>query len=261
MQAVDLRKSTQRLFNECAGDYLKKDRHWGCDLDVIVKCANEWPDVSVVELGSGYCWHLANLFFLTSSRIRKAVGIDYSVRMIDRAKHLLSSVKHSGESLMDRVDLIEGNILEVPLKSSSFQLVMLLNNTLGNLAGNSFAEAVHERRKALVEARRLLVDDGCLVVTLYNAAQIHKESAYGDVFQIDRDMSDFEKHDLVVRYMRTSTPCYSHWFMKEEAHELLVDCGFEVLISEVRLQRLVFVCRKKDVAALPLVHALPRLSA
>jgi hypothetical protein len=141
--------------------------------------------------------------------------------------------------------LIESDILTTPLDSSSCQLVLILNNTLGNLVGRTFAEAEGQRRKALIEAHRLLADEGHLVLTVYHAPRMKRDSAYGDVFELDEELSDFASRDFVVRYRRTSTPCYSHWFEEDEVRDLLTNCGFEVEMIEMRLERLVITCRRK----------------
>jgi len=232
------------MFDESADDYLRGDRHWGCDLDVITRCANGTPELSVVEFGSGYCWHLANLVLLTSSKVKRIVGIDYSREMLRRAKVFLEKSTHFGCGLSQRVELLEEDMLSTSLAAGSCDLLMMLNNTLGNLPGPTFTDAEQERRKALIEAHRVLSDNGQLVLTVYHAEQMRRESAYGEVFELDEGMSDFSAHDYVVRYRRTATPCYSHWFEEGEARTLLGGCGFEVTFLETRLERLVFVCRK-----------------
>lgn len=244
MELIDFAYSTKLLFTESAADYLRGDLHWGCDLDVIVQYANKHQNLSVVELGSGYSWHLANLFFLVSCNLKQVVGVDFSLAMINQARELLLSIQYARESLINRVDLIQANLLNTPLQSNSFNLALMLNNTLGNVIGPTLSSAEGERINALREAWRILTDDGYLILSVYHNPQIEKQFNYKGVFMLDAEMSDFTQNDLVVRYTRTFTPCYSHWFIKEEAHELLINCGFDVLMCENRMHRLIFICKK-----------------
>jgi hypothetical protein len=44
----------------------------------------------------GYAWHLANLFFVASVNFKRVVGVDYSDKMLEKARVLLSSISYNG---------------------------------------------------------------------------------------------------------------------------------------------------------------------
>lgn len=238
--------STRRVFDECADVYLSEDKHWGCDLDMIVSCVERFRLPEVVELGTGHAWHIANLYFLSSVPIKRAVGVDYSPGMLGRAKALLSAVHFRRGTLADKVSLIEADIARIPLRSSTFDVALMLNNTLGNIPGRTFTDAKLRRHAVLKEAKRLLRPGGILVASVYNASRLTEEDKYGKVFELDHTLSSLDTSDLVVRYKKTGTPYYSHWFSKDEISRLLYDVGFRVVELEERRKRLVVVAQKKS---------------
>jgi len=237
--------STKLVFNQCAPVYLKEDKHWGCDLDTISEYVEKFDEPDVIELGTGYAWHLANLFLVTSSKPKKVVGIDYSPDMLERARGLLSSVSVGNHPLTEKIELRHGDILHLPYGDASFDVAMMLNNTLGNIAAATFDEARMERKKALREIRRVLRDPGYLILSVYNRARLTEEDKYGEVFELDHEMSNLETSDLVVRFKPTDTPYYSHWFGREEVQGLLYDVSFRVVEVEDRKKRVVVVAQKK----------------
>jgi len=234
-----LRASTKAVFDQCADDYLCEDKHWGCDLDLIAKYLDQIPKPSVLEVGTGHAWHLANLHFFTSAKIRRAVGIDYSKAMIDRAREFLGGYDFHGKPLLEQIELLEGDICDLRLDQQSFDLALVLNNTLGNLAGVSFRDAEIQRKRALETIRGGLRNSAYLIVSVYNAAKLSEEDKYGEVFELDQDLSDLGAMDLVVRYKKTDTVYYSHWFTDGEIRHLLYEAGFRVIEVEQRQKRIV----------------------
>jgi len=236
--------TTKQVFDECAQVYLREDKHWGCDLDIIVSCLERFRAPEVVELGTGYAWHLANLFFLSPVPIRSVVGVDYSPKMLERARELLSAVRFRGGTLGDRVKLVETDMTKTQLRSASFDVALILNNTLGNVPGHSFTHAALRRSAVLREARRLLRPQGFLVTSVYNARRFEEKDKYGKVFALDHVLSDTTNFDLVVRFKKTGTAYYSHWFTEIEVKQLVEQAGFSVLEIEERRKRLVVVAQK-----------------
>lgn len=242
---LDLVKSTKQVFDECAQIYLKEDKHWGCDLDIISEYVEKFGEPEIVELGTGYAWHLANLFFITSNKLKRVVGIDYSDKMLERANALLNSISLNGRPLIEKVELRKADILSLPFDSENFDVALLLNNTLGNIPAETFDRARDQRKRALSEIRRILRQSGYLILSVYNSRKLTEEDKYGEVFELDHNLSNLDTLDLVVRYKETGTPYYSHWFSANEIRQLLYDVSFRVVAVEERGKRLVVVAQKK----------------
>jgi SAM-dependent methyltransferase len=242
---LNLVNSTRQVFDECAPVYLKEDKHWGCDLDIISEYVEKFKEPEVIELGTGYAWHLANLFFVDFTNLKRVVGVDYSDKMLDRARTLLNSIFYNGQPLIDQVELKNEDILSLSFEDKSFDVALLLNNTFGNIPAETFNKAREQRRKALKEIKRILRKSGYLIISVYNSDRLAEEDTYGEVFELDHEQSNLETFDLVVRYKETGTPYYSHWFSKNEITQLLLDASFRVVETEKRKKRIVVVAKKK----------------
>lgn len=237
--------STKQVFDECASVYLKEDKHWGCDLDVISEYVERFENPEVVELGTGYAWHLANLFFTCSSNIKRIAGVDYSDNMIAEARKLLNSIYYRGRPIAEKVELQKGNILSLPFENASFDIGILVNNTLGNIPAKSLERGREERKKALRETWRILRKSGFLIVSIYNSSKLTEEDKYGEAFELDHELSSLETFDLIIRYKQTGTSYYSHWFSGNEICQLLYDASFKVVEVEERKKRIVVVAQKR----------------
>lgn len=242
---LDLVKSTKKVFNECAPIYLKEDKHWGCDLDIISEYVEKFKETEILELGTGHAWHLANLFFVTSANLKRITGIDYSANMLKQAKQLLSSIYYNGHPLIERIDLRKEDIMALPFESEEFDVAFLLNNTLGNIPAKTFEDAKEQRKNALKGIKKIIRKSGYLILSVYNANKLLEEDKYGEVFELDPDLSALETFDLVVRFKGNNTPCYSHWFNKDETERLLYEASFRIVEVEERKKRLVVVAQKK----------------
>lgn len=242
---LDLIQSTKQVFDECSSVYLKEDKHWGCDLDIISEYVEKFKEPDIIELGTGYAWHLANLFFVSSVNLRRIVGVDYSENMLAKARELLSSIMYNGHPLTEKIELHKADILSLPFENESFDVAILLNNTLGNIPSETFDKAKEERKKALTEIRRVLRQSGFLILSVYNASKLTEEDKYGEVFELDHALSNLETFDLIVRFKKTETPYYSHWFSRNEICQLLYDVSFRVVEVEERKKRIVVVAQKR----------------
>jgi len=242
--STDLAQTTNAVFDACASVYLQEDKHWGCDLDIIKKYIEYFPGPEILDLGAGHAWHLANLYFVSSARIKRSVGIDYSGEMLARARALLGGMFHEGQSLLEKIELRQADICDMDLAGETFDVGMLLNNTLGNLPGATFKDARNQRKRALHLLRGALRVGGYLIVSVNNAHKLTEEDKYGDVFELDHDLSDLRTMDLVVRFKKTKMPYYSHWFTLHEIRQLLFEGGFRIGLAEEREKRIIVVAQK-----------------
>ena len=240
---LNLAQSTKTTFCDYAPIYLKIDKRWGCDLDIIAKAAEKFKNPEVLDLGVGHAWHLANLFFLTSINIKKAVGIDYSSEMLAQAKKLLASIVYDGQQLARRIALKKADILSLPFPKDSFDLALFMNNTLGNIPGGGFKQANQERIKALTEARRVLKKSGILILSVYNSSRFTRNE-YKHPLGILWEASSPDSFDFVGRFTGTNSFFYTHWFNRKELEELLTNLDFKILKVEKRGKRIIAVAQK-----------------
>lgn len=66
---------------------------------------------------------------------------------------------------------------------------------------------------------------------MYNAAYFDAQAMvrrrqYSRDLTLVKELSDFRRHDLVLRFNETQLLFYSHWFSDREVRELLEDSGF-----------------------------------
>lgn len=244
----NLDRDTFQVFEQCAPEYLQIDKHWGCDLDIIRACVEQFQKAHVLEIGVGHAWHLANLFLLCPNHLERVVGVDYSQNMLDRAKQLVQSLNiqvGAGGVELHQCDLFDLPCQEV--EEGSFDVVLLLNNTLGNLPDKNGRTAAERRREALSILKRLLKPGGYLVLSVNNAERLHEEEKYGDVLEVDWSQSNLENFDLVVRYQSGGQKLcyYSHWFTRAEITRLVFGASFKVVEVEERRMRIVLVAQKR----------------
>lgn len=242
-----------RIFEAIAPDYIRADSNWGSDLDVIKKpleqILQDKKRVSLVDLGCGNAWHLANVLTVYGDSIKRVVGIDFSERMLEQAKATLNHF-----SYWHRIKLIRADIRELPMVRShqdepsqeeSYDVALLLNNTLGNIIGTSIQQSYAEREKALREAHRILGKNGQLVFSVNNSRKLNPKH-YGKNLAIDQENTNFAAGDLIVKYTigDQEVSYYSHWFSEDEITSMLQSVGFEVQFIEPRMKRLVGAARK-----------------
>lgn len=243
-ESINLIQTTNQVFDECAPIYLKEDKHWGCDLDIISEYVEKFKDPEIIDLGTGHALHLANLFFLVSANLKRVVGVDYSEKMLERAKITLNSIFYNGCALIEKVELYQENILSLSFENEKFDVAICLNNTLGNIPSETFNKARYIRKQALSEIQRILKKSGFIILSVYNSSKLSEEDKYGNVFGVDHSLSNIETFDLVVRFKETGIPYYSHWFSENEICQLLSDLSFRIVQLEKRKKRIIVVAQK-----------------
>jgi len=234
------------VFDECSDIYMREDKHWGGDLDIIREYAEKFTELSILDVGTGLAWHLVNLLLMLSPsvKIEKAIGLDYSDRMLQKASDLLESYNFNNKPMMRYIQLQHGDVLELPFNDTSFNMVLCLNNTLGNIKGSNVMDPVIYRKKELKEINRVLKPDGFFVLSVYNANALDLKESYGDVFELHTSQCNLRNFDLVIRFKKTNTLYYSHWFKYQEIKKLLANNHFSLLEKEKRKARMVIVCQK-----------------
>ena len=228
------------IYDAIAKGYVRIDSHWGSDLDAIKDSLERRikQNNKVIDLGCGNGWHLASLSWIYNWGI-KAAGVDYSDAMLNEAK---KEIRRFPEA---RIELIQADILNLPLPDNLFGLAFMLNNTFGVFWQGNVKEAAEKRIAALREARRVLASGGELVFSVYHRNMLESDDSYGTNFRIVKEKTNREMGDLIIEYDdgRMTTFYYSHWFTKEEMGQLAESAGFSLKFLEPRMSRLVGVMR------------------
>lgn len=156
------------MFDRIAGRYDLLNRLLSLRRDVawrkrLAKSLPDRPQLDVLDIATGTADVLLCLLS-TSDRIQSAVGLDMSPQMLR-----LGLQKITAAGLQDRVLLVRGDALQLPLDDSSFDAVTIAFG-IRNLP--DMVEALREMYRVLKPAGRLLVlefsmPDNSLVSRLY----------------------------------------------------------------------------------------------
>ena len=161
--------------------------------------------------------------------------------MLDIAKKNIELNK-----MQRNITLIKQEILSMEFDDNSFDIVICLNNTLGNLPTNNIKHSIKKRLKALQEMNRILSNKGKLILSVYNSDKLDLDN-YGDNFKVDYKNSILANNDIILSFTlkkREKHFFYSHWFTKEEIVQLLEKNNFMVEFLEFRKERIITVNNK-----------------
>ncbi len=235
--------STFRVFQSCAYLYPNIDTNWGDDLDIIYDNIKYFDVQILLDTGCGTCWHL-NKISLNGRSIEYIVGLDYSSEMLRIAEQTYAIKQNN------KIKLVLSNILCMPFSGGYYDLVLCLNNTLGNIAGNNYIDAKRKRKVALKEIYRVTRNGGHIVLSVFDQDRVQKDK-YGIYFKIDNTINESNRNDLVVKYYDPKQkngggiPYYSHWFEDSEINKELKLAGFNVINKIRRDKRIIIVAEKK----------------
>jgi SAM-dependent methyltransferase len=217
-------------FGVAAHSYLRDDKHWGSDLDVLKSALDSQlkkrRQLTYLDLGCGPGFHVAAMKSLYPEV--SVSGLDYSAEMLHQARNHMSTLQ------LD-VSLKQGDILDFP--DETHDVVSFLNNGLGNLQAEA-RQPSEVRDIALLLMRKRIRRHGSLVVSVYHLEKL--KHPYGRHIQI-LPKSDIENGELFLKYTPspgTTAEFYSHWFVREELVGLLERKGFRVDLLEERMARL-----------------------
>ena len=244
---MSLAQTTKRVFRLCAEAYLRQDRHWRSNRTLIEPLLHSCSPRAILDAGCGPGWHLAWLAD-SCSRGWSITGVDYCEEMLQLARERIGQ-NHP----LEGIRILYGDIRNLRFEDGCFGLVLCLNNTLGNICGDSADSASTERDKVLVELKRVLAPQtGILVLSVYGRNGLSPTRPYGSVFVLDEERSHLDTGDLVVRYYspprtpQEGVPYYSHWFTSEEVRSVLTKAGLEIVRLEESGSRIIAVSKRSE---------------
>lgn len=241
MTEFDIEKETYKSSCVLAPMYLQEDKHWGCDLDIIKGKLNRKENINILDAGCGSGWHLVNLRYIVPGTLQ-LVGIDYSKEMLTVAKEF---IRRNG--MQGIIALKERNLLSTVFGADSFDTIICLNNTLGNIPSSDLIHSADKRHQVLREFNHILKKNGILILSVYNAETLDLND-YGGIFKIESEISISDSSDVVLSFSLPKEDkhyYYSHWFTEDEIIQLLQDNKFTVNDLELRRERIIATSSKE----------------
>jgi ubiquinone/menaquinone biosynthesis C-methylase UbiE len=175
---------------------------------------------SVLDVGCGWGDDLESL----AQNINEGVGIDNNRKVIKEAKKKLNYLKN--------IKLLIGNAENLSFKNNSFDFVICLGNTFGNLG--------QDKQKALREMKRVLKKDGKVIISVYSdkafpeRIRIYKKLDKLPILKIDNEKTVYVKGGIK-----------SEQFSKEKLRKNFSQVGLKVKIKELNLISYICIATKK----------------
>jgi|SRR3989344_2903674 len=190
------------------------NRHRQKPVKEAVYFSQSWKPGNILDIGCGNC---RNLLPFAQNKF-KCYGIDFSKSMIEEAKKYIK--KHSV-----KVILKKASIEKLPFKDKTFDYMV-------SFAAFHHLETKEKRKKALQEMKRVLKENGLIVISVWNKLQPKFIFSRQDVF-----MPWKIKGKTYYRYY--------HLFTHRELEKLLKEENFKIIKSNTFGNNLTFLLTKK----------------
>jgi len=228
------------IFEVMTSNYIREDKHWGADLDIIKPTIDELLSrtkrrIHYLDIGCGTGFHIANIGEIYPEI--SITGIDYSPGMLREARKKIHFLR------LKNVNLRQADVTSLDIKQK-YDIITFLNNGFGNVFKEG-APSSKLRRIILEKIHSLLDNNGYLIISVYNKEKLTQN--YGKHLRILGNKSDFKNGDLFVEYKIANriVAYYSHWFSKAELRDILQHSGFKIDFLEKRLCRFLLRAIKK----------------
>ena len=235
----------QLAFDINAENYLKDDIHRGNDVDLICKVGNDLQEklqrkIDILYVGVGPGEVLENM--LKNGRFyNKIKAIDYSSNM---CRLCASRIEKLGQKMRNIVTIEKKNLFDLDNCKESYDMILLLNNTLGNIVVNNSGE--EGRISALNLIHKLLRPSGILFLTVYNFEKLEiKNNHYTPKLKLLKRNGQDLFFELTLKGV--SHMFYAHWFTIKEVKDLLQNRGFVISDSDIILKeaRIIAIARRE----------------
>lgn len=224
-----LAERTWEAFTLAGPRYYRHDERWGCDLDIL-RSAEIPPKPRILELGAGVGLILRICAYLFPD-YRKIVGVDYCELLCRQAEKELRPFPNV------RIVNQELEAFLPKARSASADVVLLLNNTLGNCWSSGTLGDFHHA--ILTGIGRVLSPNGLALVSVYSSEGVGL-GRYGNALELVEDIGDGSFIGRVHRGRRSET-FFCHLFDREELPTLACGAGLEVRAAVERSRRLIYI--------------------
>ena len=231
-KARNLTESTRRAFDLAADRYYYHDERWGCDLDLLRTVdVPARPRVLELGCGPGLLLRVCTLLF---PDYRKIVGVEFAETVHRAATKELSDCRNSKVIYADMLD----HLASCP--AGQFDLVLLLNNTLGNCWFSGDLE--QGQTELFRQIARVLSPGGTFMISVYSAVAVTL-GRYGRDLRLVRDLGG-GSYIGSVKHGNRAEEFFDHLFEPDELDPLLQAAGFEVALRRRREHRLIYICNR-----------------
>jgi len=152
---------------------------------------------------------------------------------IDNNENLLKNARNK-----DKDRFIFGDLTEIPLNMTSVDVAAAI-------ASFHHLPSVKLREKSLNEIRRVLKDDGVLIMTVWNLfREKYKKYVWKGYLRWLCTLGKYDKKDTFIPWSDSGIKRYYYAFKPAELKKLLEKSGFEI-IKENMNENILFICKKK----------------
>jgi ubiquinone/menaquinone biosynthesis C-methylase UbiE len=210
-------KQAQKVLNELQktyeliGEEFSQSRHFiGKEFELFEPYLKEKQQIIDVGCGNGRLLY----FFEKKLEDFDYLGIDSSYKLLAEAKKIHSKSARADFQLADQ--------LEIPLKSGQFDLAF-------SIRAFHHLPSKEMRLQALLEMKRILKNDGFLMMTVWNLWQKKYLQHFTKAFF--RSMVGFGTgvKDIFVPWGKEKYPRYYHAFTARELKNLFQKAGFDII--------------------------------
>ncbi len=253
---IPIIEETIRTFDSGSSNYLDDDEYWGDDTQIVYRIGRllnnaikkKFPfsnSDAVLRILYAGCGPGALIERLLDYRqfFHIMIAIDISQKMLNLSSHRINEHEAKYRVILQKEDLLKTSFPE-----KSFNMIICVNNTLGNLPHQDISRSGIKRAQALKEFNRVLDHDGYLVLSVYNAEHFEEKRKYTHNLILHKELSKIRNYDFILQLARKGASkhyLYSHWFREKEFRELLEVAGFKVEQIEKIKKRIIAVAKKK----------------
>ena len=205
---TSLGEQSRQLYEEIACDYIRLDKHRGDDIDIILDIVNEMNGLVIADAGCGPGQHIKALLKVIPEKISKIIGLDFSKNMLNCARRSVGSNR--------KVQFVRQNMLQMAIPDACVDVVISMNNVLGNLVRNDISDAVFARRDGLRHCYRILRKGGACVMSVFDLEKLDFDQDYcKGALSLKKALSSDKYGDMVIQVTKEQKHLcyYTHWFI------------------------------------------------
>lgn len=149
------------------------------------------------------------------------VGVDVSLELLNKAR-----LKYRSKAKLEKVQFKKGSFLDIPYVRPVFDKIYCV-------ASFHHLPGVKYRREALLNMKKILKEDGMLVISVWNLWQKkYRKYIYESLFRLNK----YDFGDTFIPWGKTGVNRYYHAFNLFEMRTLLRESGFYI-VDEIMVKK------------------------